>query len=523
MANALTVRREHLPTSDRARRAAQYVRMSTERQRYSVQNQAAVIAAYAHAHGLKIVRTYADEGESGLQIKNRAGIQQLIKDITTGQADYKHLLIYDVSRWGRFQDTDESAHYEFICKRAGVKIAYCAEQFENDGSMLSSIVKNLKRVMAAEYSRELGVKIHAGQCQLVRLGFSHGGPKPYGIQRLLVDKDSNPKGSLDDGENKNLVTDRVKLHPGTPQQIAIVNWIFQQCLHKKKDAEIARELNAAGVPNSKGRRWNEKSITRILHHEVYVGNLVYNRQSSRLKTPRISNPPELWVRNDGCIDPIIDIETFQRVQQLTCDRHIRISEEEMLTRLRRALQKNGRLSAAIVNATRGLPHMSTYINHFGSLRNAYRLIGYAGDRDYSFSDNRQLWDQTRHDLVKIVAARLERSGKRVRIAPKNDLLRVEGKDDVWFRVARSEANTNVMTRYYIRDMPKTSDRWLVVIRLTDDNMSVRDYVLAPTTGLIDPSRACGPRFTDYARKRLGFHTFKTPDALAKGIHRRLIA
>ena len=47
MTNALTVHKTHLPTSEKAQRAAQYVRMSTERQRYSIQNQATVIAAYA--------------------------------------------------------------------------------------------------------------------------------------------------------------------------------------------------------------------------------------------------------------------------------------------------------------------------------------------------------------------------------------------------------------------------------------------------------------------------------------------
>lgn len=41
--------------------------------------------------------------------------------------------VYDVSRGGRFQDTDESAHYEFLCRRAEIAVPYCAEQFENDG------------------------------------------------------------------------------------------------------------------------------------------------------------------------------------------------------------------------------------------------------------------------------------------------------------------------------------------------------------------------------------------------------
>ena len=175
MANALVVRKTQLPSSQKTCRAAQYVRMSTERQRYSIQNQAAVIGAYAHAHNLTIVRTYADEGASGLRIKNRAGLTQLMEDVRSERADFDWVLVYDVSRWGRFQDVDESAHYEFVCKQAGIKVVYCAELFDNDGSMLSSIVKNLKRVMAAEYSRELSAKLHAGACRVSRLGFKLGG------------------------------------------------------------------------------------------------------------------------------------------------------------------------------------------------------------------------------------------------------------------------------------------------------------------------------------------------------------
>src|SRR5690349_7924465 len=104
MANALIVHGDRLPQSQRIIRAAQYVRMSTDRQRYSIENQAAVIAAYAQLHELSIVRTYRDEGESGLKIKNRMGLTELIEDVRSGRADFGHVLVFDVSRWGRFQD-----------------------------------------------------------------------------------------------------------------------------------------------------------------------------------------------------------------------------------------------------------------------------------------------------------------------------------------------------------------------------------------------------------------------------------
>lgn len=71
------------------------------------------IRQYAERHGLEIVRTYADEGRSGLRIEGRDGRQRLLADVESGAADFSTILVYDVSRWGRFQDADESAHYEY--------------------------------------------------------------------------------------------------------------------------------------------------------------------------------------------------------------------------------------------------------------------------------------------------------------------------------------------------------------------------------------------------------------------------
>ena len=134
-------------------RAAEYVRMSTEHQQYSTENQADKIREYAARRGIEIIKTYADAGKSGLRIDGRQALQQLIKDVETGAADFQVILVYDVSRWGRFQDADESAYYEYICRRAGIQVAYCAEQFENDGSPVSTIVKSVQRAMAGQYRR----------------------------------------------------------------------------------------------------------------------------------------------------------------------------------------------------------------------------------------------------------------------------------------------------------------------------------------------------------------------------------
>ena len=201
--------------------------MSTEHQQYSTENQADKILDYAAHHGFEIVRTYADEGKSGLSISGRDGLQRLLADVKVGNTDFEAVLVYDVSRWGRFQDADESAHYEYTCKQAGIFVIYCAEQFENDGSPVSTIVKGVKRAMAGEYSRELSAKVFAGQCRLIELGFRQGGPAGFGLRRVLLDQSGETKAALKTGEQKSLQTDRVVLHPGPPEEVEVVHQMYR--------------------------------------------------------------------------------------------------------------------------------------------------------------------------------------------------------------------------------------------------------------------------------------------------------
>src|SRR6202162_4287917 len=162
---------------------AKYLRMSTEHQQYSLENQSTAIQKYAETYGFEVIHTYSDAAKSGLVLRRRTGLQQLLKDVVGGASGYKAILVFDISRWGRFQDTDESAHYEFLCKSAGVPVHYCAETFANDNTLASLIMKALKRTMAGEYSRDLGVRVFAGMKRLTLLGFKAGGVPGYGLRR----------------------------------------------------------------------------------------------------------------------------------------------------------------------------------------------------------------------------------------------------------------------------------------------------------------------------------------------------
>ena len=358
-------------------RAAEYVRMSTDHQQYSTANQSDAIRAYAAMRGIMIVRTYADEGKSGLNLKHRPALVRLIADVQSGSAEFSVILVYDVTRWGRFQNSDESGYYEYLCKRAGITVHYCAEQFENDGSPFSTIIKNIKRAMASEYSRELSVKVFAGQSRLVRLGYRTGGSAPFGLRRLLVDQNGSPKSYLAYGERKSIQTDRIVLVPGEPQKIETVLRIFDAFVNRgKQETEIARDLNRDGIPSARGKLWVDQSIHTVLTNENYIGNLVWNRQSLKLKAGLVRNPPDQWIRTSGVIEPIIDRKLFERARSIRAKRATRLSREERLEALRRLLRKHRILNIALIEKTAGVPSVHSYAYWFGSLRNAYRLVGF---------------------------------------------------------------------------------------------------------------------------------------------------
>jgi DNA invertase Pin-like site-specific DNA recombinase len=215
--------------------------MSTEHQKYSTENQGDAIREYATRRGIEIVRTYADAGKSGLRLDGRDALKQLIDDVQSGRADFQTILVYDISRWGRFQDADESAYYEYICKRAGISVQYCAEQFENDGSPGSTIIKSVRRAMAGEYSRELSTKVFAGQCRLIELGFRQGGPPGYGIRRQLIDQSGAAKKD----------SPRVR---ASPYRAACIPWVRAQFIDDVSFLFRGLTVLSANAPQIRGTK-----------------------------------------------------------------------------------------------------------------------------------------------------------------------------------------------------------------------------------------------------------------------------
>lgn len=351
--------------------------MSTDMQQYSSENQEAAIAQYALTRDIQIVRTYMDAAKSGLKIKGRPQLTKLLEDVRNGSADFDTILVYDISRWGRFQDTDESAHYEFLCRQAGFSIQYCAEQFENDGSLAATIIKNIKRAMAAEYSRELSTKVFAGKCNLVRKGFRHGGRAGYGLRRMMIDEQGARRMELKDGEQKFLHTDRIILIPGPAEEVKNVQWIFNQFVFGKASLlSIANDLNARGIKNAIGRVWHPIAVRYLLTNEKYIGNNVFNRTSVRLKGSRVNISPDFWVRADGAFEAIVEQEIFLAAQMRLTSVRSELTDSQLLDSLTALWCQRGRLSSPLMQKSSKCPSTTTYLEHFGSVLAAFERVGY---------------------------------------------------------------------------------------------------------------------------------------------------
>jgi DNA invertase Pin-like site-specific DNA recombinase len=463
-----------------AGRAAQYVRMSTDHQKYSTENQGEAIQQYAERRNLTIIRTYADEGKSGLGLGGRDALKQLIADVQNEAADFSTILVYDVSRWGRFQDADESAYYEYICKRAGISVQYCAEQFENDGSPVSTIVKGVKRAMAGEYSRELSVKVFAGQCRLIELGYRQGGPPGFGLRRRLIDQDGEFKGDLGRGEHKSIQTDRVVLVPGPPEEQETVRWIYRAFVEDgSTETEIAELLNARAIRTDLGRPWTRGTVHQILINEKYVGNNVWNRASFKLKQKRVHNSPDMWIRANGAFEPIVERQLFDAANVIVQQRSHRFSNEDMLGVLRRLLETNGYLSGLIIDELDYGPSSSAYSSRFGSLLRAYELVGFTPDRDYQYIEiNRTLRRMFPHTVADTIAG-IVNVGGQVRRDPITDLLTINGEFSASITVVRCRETAAGSLRWQVRfDLGLRPDI-TIALRMDRFNKAPLDYYLLP--------------------------------------------
>lgn len=351
--------------------AAAYVRMSTDQQDLSIGTQLDAIEAYANANALEVAHVYKDAGRSGLAISKREGMKKMLRDVMDEPRPFDVILVYDVSRWGRFQDVDAAAYYEYTCKLHGVKVVYVQEKFGADDDPMTALMKAMQRTMAAKYSRDLGVKTRAGQDRAVKLGFQMGPLPCVGLSRVAIDREGNRR-PLARGQHKAMQSEHIVWVPGPRKEVDLVNRIFR--MYAETNATIigvAQQLRQAGLKTAVGRPFTPYTVDRLLRTEAFSGNFVWGKgrlsKGSKLRKDATS-------RADNVIEPIVAADLWDRVQtKLSKCARVSRDKEKLLQLLRDAIADKPGLCPLDLQAM-GYSR-SSFVCAFGSMAQAFSLAG----------------------------------------------------------------------------------------------------------------------------------------------------
>lgn len=309
-----------LKSTSRKKAVAGYRHSAEDKQENSVPLQRAFIHEFARKHNIEIIHEEADEGVSGLTA-NRPGFRRLFDDwiLNPNAPHFDYVLVYDVSRWGRFEDADEAGYYEFQCRRMGKEVVYARRGFpENEEQRgMFQVQTSFERWMSFQYSKKLSEDVIRGCLEISSQGYSVGGQAPYGMARMLLSAgDRKPIRIMEHGEHKSVANERITFVPKEDETTETVRRIFSRFLGVDVDLrEIAEELNADGIPSPNGTEWDKGKVHRVLTNPAYKGTLIYNKTWGRLKRKKRNNPEENWVVYPDAFPAIIDPSRFDMAQE----------------------------------------------------------------------------------------------------------------------------------------------------------------------------------------------------------------
>ncbi len=300
-------------------KAIAYYRHSAEdKQENSILIQSEHAENLARENNIEIIHSDGDDGVSGL-IENRPAFQRLFDEwiLNPKAPAFKYVLVYDVSRWGRFQDQDQAAYLEFLCKKNGKKVIYVSRGMPTeDGQLISHLQTSIERYMAAEYSRQLSEKVFYGSAKVSEQGYSAGGTACFGMVRVLLDVNKNFVRILKHGERKSIDNERVTFAPANDTDSETVKKIFDLFVKEHQGpTEIADILNSLGLLSATGRTWDRSKVTKVLSNATYMGTRVYNKTWNRLKQGRRANPTSSWILAEEAFLGIVDRKTFELAQE----------------------------------------------------------------------------------------------------------------------------------------------------------------------------------------------------------------
>ncbi|CAN5581343.1 recombinase family protein [soil metagenome] len=464
-------------------RAVAYVRASTEMQKYSTRNQLSEIEKFAQANGIEIVNVYEDHGRSGLTLDRREALKRLLSDVLRPDRGFDEVLVYDITRWGRFQDTDQAAYYEYHCRMHGVPVIYTMDPSVNSGTPMAALMKAIQRVSAADYSRTLSLKVVAGQTRLARENFVVGSAAPFGYRRQVVDSSGNPVVVLQRGQRKAIQDCHVKLIHGPKEEVAWAQRIFERYAGTTSSlADLVIELRNEGVVAHTGEPFTPEVIRHMLTNPIYVGQHVWGKTQKRLKGPTIKVPESEWILRPEYSEPMISEALFSRCARKILRRSGFIrSDDTLIAQLHAALTQNPALLPAQFGDV-GLANCHIYSRQFGSTASAYELAGFKKSSGIGYAQRTHTATLTR-SFQKAICLMLQNRGMQTERAPgRGCFITVNGSWRLQLQVLPLVSRNTALFWRLNRDGPWAPFHFMVIARIADED-SFLDYFIVPSENL----------------------------------------
>ena len=268
--------------------------------------------------------------------------------------------------------------------------------------------------------------------------------------------------------------------PGPEDETEVVRNIYRWFVDGgMTEREIADLLNSRGIKWEPERSWTRGIVHQILTNHKYIGSNVFNRVSSKLKGKKVKNPPEQWVCKQMAFEPLISMDQFERAQTIIRARHIHLSDDELLSRLKSLFEAKGYLSGFLIDETEGMPSSSQFAARFGSLPRAYTLVGWAPGRDYRFIEINRAIRRHHAALIASICERLKHNGATVSQDTRTDLLTINHEYTASLVLARCQETSAGSHRWMVRFDSALKPDITIAARLTPGNDAVLDYYLLP--------------------------------------------
>jgi len=284
-----------VPAQPKATRVAAYARVSSGKDAmlHSLSAQVSYYNDLIQKHnGWLFCGVYADEAITGTK-EDRDGFQRLLAECRAGNIDL--IIVKSISRLARNTVTLLKTVREL--KQLGVNV-----YFEEQNIYTMSADGELMMTILASYAQEESLSVSENMKWRVRHNFENGMPWNGTMLGYRYEQ-----GTL-------MVV---------PEEAAVVQYIFEECLSGRGVLAIAKQLNEDKVATRFGNEWNKNSVMRVLRNYAYTGNLLLQKfyRKDHLTKKDIRNSGELpQYHVTDSHEAIVSLEAFNAVQALIAER-----------------------------------------------------------------------------------------------------------------------------------------------------------------------------------------------------------